>query len=124
MPLYLAAAKMLSYYPVSIVTHGVALNVTVESYNGSLDFGLVACRKAVPDLPDLARMLAVAHRELAARTVERVATLPAPAPARARVAASEAARRHAAAKTPNAAARRRAVKSGHPPRRSAAASAG
>jgi WS/DGAT/MGAT family acyltransferase len=79
MPLYLAGAKMLNYYPVSIVTHGAALNVTVESYNGSLDFGLVACRKAVPDLADLARLLVAAHRELVTRTAERTATLPEPA---------------------------------------------
>jgi len=84
MPLYLAGAKMLNYYPVSIVTHGAALNITVESYNGSLDFGLVACRKAVPDLPDLAGMLVAAHRELVARTVERAAAPTAPARATAR----------------------------------------
>jgi WS/DGAT/MGAT family acyltransferase len=36
-PLYLAGAKMLTYYPVSIATHGVALNITVQSYNGSLE---------------------------------------------------------------------------------------
>ena len=33
--------------PLSIVTHSLALNVTVQSYNGSLDFGLIACRKAI-----------------------------------------------------------------------------
>jgi hypothetical protein len=47
-PLYVAGAKVLTLYPVSIPTHGVALNLTVQSYNGSLDFGLTACRKTVP----------------------------------------------------------------------------
>jgi hypothetical protein len=53
-PLYLAGAKMLDYYPVSIVAHGVALNITVQSYMGQLCFGLIACRRAVPDVRDIA----------------------------------------------------------------------
>ena len=65
-PLYLAGAKMLTYYPASIAIHGIALNITVESYNGSLDFGLTACRKAMPDLADLAHDMLNAHRELLA----------------------------------------------------------
>ena len=64
MALYLAGAKMLTYYPVSIVTHSLALNVTVQSYNGSLDFGLIACRKAMPDLPELARYMQKSYDEL------------------------------------------------------------
>lgn len=63
-PLYLAGAKMLTYYPVSIAIHSVALNITVQSYNGSLDFGLTACRRAMPDLPDLRRHMQRAHEEL------------------------------------------------------------
>ena len=62
--LYLAGAKMLTYYPVSIVSHSLGLNVTVQSYNGNLDFGLIACRKAMPDLPELAKYMMAAHREL------------------------------------------------------------
>jgi diacylglycerol O-acyltransferase len=80
-PLYLAGARMLSYHPLNIPAHGVALNITVESYNGSLDFGLVACRKAVPDVADLARHMRAAHLELLSRSNEPAATLPAPAPA-------------------------------------------
>ena len=62
--LYMAGAKMLTYYPVSIAVHSVALNVTVQSYNGSLDFGLTACRKAMPDLPQLARYMQESYDEL------------------------------------------------------------
>ena len=62
--LYMAGAKMLTYYPVSIVSHSLGLNVTVQSYNGSLDWGLIACRKAMPDLPELAKYMMAAHREL------------------------------------------------------------
>ncbi|MBX3642545.1 MAG: wax ester/triacylglycerol synthase family O-acyltransferase [Rubrivivax sp.] len=54
LPLYLAGAKMLDYYPVSIAAHGVALNITVQSYMGQLCFGLIACRRAVPDVRDIA----------------------------------------------------------------------
>ncbi len=57
MALYMAGAKMLTYFPVSIVAHSLALNVTVQSYNGSLDFGLIACRKVMPDLPELAKYM-------------------------------------------------------------------
>jgi diacylglycerol O-acyltransferase / wax synthase len=35
-PLYLAGAKMTGIYPVSIVVHGVALNITVQSYGAAL----------------------------------------------------------------------------------------
>ena len=38
-PLYLAGAELKAYYPVSIVAHGLGLNITIVSYNGSLDFG-------------------------------------------------------------------------------------
>ena len=62
--LYMAGGKMLTYYPVSIAVHSMALNVTVQSYNGNLDFGLTACRKALPDLPDLAQLMLDAHHEL------------------------------------------------------------
>jgi hypothetical protein len=46
------------------VTHGLALNVTILSYNGSLDFGIVAAKSAMPDLARFARNLEAAHREL------------------------------------------------------------
>ena len=66
--LYLAGAKMVTYYPVSIVTHSLALNVTVQSYNGSLDFGLIACRKAMPDLPELGKYMQKSFEEMLAFT--------------------------------------------------------
>jgi diacylglycerol O-acyltransferase / wax synthase len=49
-PLYMAGAKMLTNYPCSIVVHGVALNITVQSYDQSLDFGLMADAQAMPDV--------------------------------------------------------------------------
>ncbi len=66
MPLYLAGAKMITNYPVSIVTHGLALNVTVQSYNGMLDVGMIACRRAMPDVHMFAACINAAHEELLA----------------------------------------------------------
>lgn len=45
---YLAGARLLHYFPVSIVTHGLALNITVQSYAGWLEFGVVACKDVLP----------------------------------------------------------------------------
>ena len=75
--LYLAGAKMVTYYPVSIVTHSLALNVTVQSYNGSLDFGLIACRKAMPDLPELGKYMQKSFEEMLAFTPAAVPAVPA-----------------------------------------------
>jgi diacylglycerol O-acyltransferase / wax synthase len=63
-PLYLAGAKMLAYYPMSIVVHGLALNITVHSYATQLDFGLIACAQAVSDLAPLADAILAEHAEL------------------------------------------------------------
>jgi WS/DGAT/MGAT family acyltransferase len=52
-PLYVAGAKLLHYYPVSTIVDGQGLNVTVQSYLDTLDFGLVSCRELVPDLWDM-----------------------------------------------------------------------
>ena len=69
-PLYLAGAKMLANYPVSIIIHGVALNITVQSYMGQLDFGLISCRRAMPDVKELAQHLT--------RAMETLRRMPAP----------------------------------------------
>jgi len=47
MTLYMVGAKMLHYFPVSIPYHGGALNITVHSYAGLLEFGLTACRRVL-----------------------------------------------------------------------------
>ena len=46
--LYLAGARMLTFHPLSIVMHGVALNMTIQTYAGSVDFGLIADARALP----------------------------------------------------------------------------
>jgi len=49
-PMYCASAPARHYFPLSIPFHGAALNITVQSYVDLLEFGLTACRKAVPDV--------------------------------------------------------------------------
>lgn len=53
-PLYLAGAKVLQSFPVSIVTHGLGLNITVTSYAGALEFGLLGGSDCVPGIEMLA----------------------------------------------------------------------
>ena len=50
---YLGGAKLLAYYPVSVVMDGQGLNITVHGYRGGLHFGLIACRELVPDVDAL-----------------------------------------------------------------------
>ena len=52
-PLYFAGAKLDHYIPVSTISNGIGLNITVHSYEDKLDFGLVADRDLVPDLWEL-----------------------------------------------------------------------
>ncbi len=56
-PVYLAGARMVAHYPLSIVVDGLALNVTLIGYHGGLHFGLVADRDVVPDLDLVAEWL-------------------------------------------------------------------
>jgi hypothetical protein len=55
-PLYLAGAQLHHQFPVSIVTDGQGLNITLASYLDRLDFGFIADRELVPDVWDLADM--------------------------------------------------------------------
>ncbi|MBC7437654.1 MAG: wax ester/triacylglycerol synthase family O-acyltransferase [Bdellovibrionales bacterium] len=62
-PLYMAGARMLTFHPLSIVTHGLALNITIQTYAGSVDFGVIADKKAVPHAQELADALVAAFEE-------------------------------------------------------------
>lgn len=44
-------------YPVSVITDGQGLNITLVGYLGQLHFGLVSCRELVPDIDTLAGFL-------------------------------------------------------------------
>ena len=63
-PLYCAGAKILAMYPVSIPVHGIALNITVQSYQDKLNFAITADRRAVPDPQALADLFEPALEEL------------------------------------------------------------
>lgn len=65
--LYFRGARLEASYPVSIPFHGYALNITVGSYNGNLNFGFIACRDAVPSMQKLAVYAADALAELELR---------------------------------------------------------
>lgn len=66
-PLYIAGARVEGIYPVSAVTDLTGgLNITLFSYNGSLDFGLIACREMVPDVWHLIGYLQDAMAEMLA----------------------------------------------------------
>jgi diacylglycerol O-acyltransferase / wax synthase len=52
-PLYLAGARLVAHYPFSVITDGMGLNITVMSYHGHMDFGLVGDRDQMPDLSSM-----------------------------------------------------------------------
>jgi WS/DGAT/MGAT family acyltransferase len=64
--LFLCRARLLGQYPMSMPMHGCALNMTVMGYAASLDFGLIACRRAVPDIERIGHHLECAYAELRA----------------------------------------------------------
>jgi hypothetical protein len=63
-PLFMAGAKLEANYPISVITDGMGLNITVMSYLGRLDFGIVADREQMPDLWSLIGWLGDALTEL------------------------------------------------------------
>jgi diacylglycerol O-acyltransferase / wax synthase len=52
--LYLRGWRLDATYPLSIPFHGYALNITVNSYAGCLNFGFTGCRDTLPHLQRLA----------------------------------------------------------------------
>ncbi|GAB04918.1 wax ester/triacylglycerol synthase family O-acyltransferase [Gordonia amarae] len=62
--MYLCGAKLLENYPVSMIVDGQVLNITLLSYNGDLDFGIVSCPTAVPDLKGVADAILADHQVL------------------------------------------------------------
>jgi WS/DGAT/MGAT family acyltransferase len=82
-PLYAGGARMRGYWPMSIVEHGLGLNITVMSYDGSMGFGFTTARAAVPDAGQLSEALTGAFDELVAAS-RRPGTRTAPRAAAAR----------------------------------------
>ncbi len=69
-PLYFSGAQLQHQFPVSIVTDGQGLNITVQSYRDRLDFGFIVDRDLVPDVWDLADM----HIEEISRLLQATGT--------------------------------------------------
>lgn len=63
-PLYYRGARLEAAYPVSLVTHGQALNITCQSYAGFLAFGFTGCRDTLPHMQRLATYTGKALEEL------------------------------------------------------------
>jgi WS/DGAT/MGAT family acyltransferase len=57
-PLYCAGALLEAIYPVSVITDGLGLNITVMSYNGRLNIGIVADRDMMSDAGTMTGWLA------------------------------------------------------------------
>ncbi len=51
-PLYLAGGRIRHFHPVSIITHGLGVNITLLSYAGSLEFSVVSSKESL-DKPKL-----------------------------------------------------------------------
>ncbi|MDO9360968.1 MAG: wax ester/triacylglycerol synthase family O-acyltransferase [Polaromonas sp.] len=82
-PLYLAGAQFMTFHPLSIIMHGLALNITIQTYAGHVDFGIVADKKALPHAKDLAAAIEDAFRQAQALLASTAAPAT-PAPAKTR----------------------------------------
>jgi diacylglycerol O-acyltransferase / wax synthase len=65
-PIYCGGARLDGNYPMSIALDGQALNITLATNAGNLDFGLVGCRRSVPHMQRL-----LAHLESSLKDLER-----------------------------------------------------
>ncbi len=63
--LYCGGARLDGNYPLSAILDGQALNITLISNAGNLDFGLVGCRRSVPHMQRL-----LAHLESSLKDLE------------------------------------------------------
>jgi diacylglycerol O-acyltransferase / wax synthase len=63
-PLYFNGARLDALFPLSLLTHGMALNITCVSYAGTMNFGFTGARDTLPHLQRLALYMAEAVAEL------------------------------------------------------------
>jgi DNA helicase HerA-like ATPase len=71
--LYWNGARLDGIYPASIVFDGFAMNITLVSYHDHLDFGIVACRRSMPQIQRI-----IDHLEDALQELEAVAGIHGP----------------------------------------------
>lgn len=63
-PMFFRGARLEAAYPVSLVTHGQALNITCQSYAGTIAFGFTGCRDTLPHMQRIATYTGDALAEL------------------------------------------------------------
>jgi hypothetical protein len=65
---YWNGAKLDGSYPMSILNHGMAMNITLVTMGKNVHFGIIACRRSVPKLQRIIDYMeeALAELELAA----------------------------------------------------------
>jgi len=94
--LYLNGARLDSMYPLSLLSHGQALNITCLSYAGRLNFGITGCRDTLPHMQRVAVYAGEAFEELKALYLRRRAPRSTRTPRK----VTRAPRRHAAVASP------------------------
>jgi diacylglycerol O-acyltransferase len=70
-PLDAAGARLIAAYPLGPLMEGAGMNITVMSYTGSVEFGIVACERAVPRAADIALGFGTAVADLHRIALER-----------------------------------------------------
>jgi diacylglycerol O-acyltransferase len=71
-PLYAGGARLIAAYPFGPILEGAAVNISVISYDGAVDMGLITCPHAVPRPAEIARGFERAMGELQAAAERRV----------------------------------------------------
>jgi WS/DGAT/MGAT family acyltransferase len=73
-PLYLGGAELTAGFPLGPVMDGMGVNITVMSYRGTLNWGILACPESIPRLWNLAAAVPVALDDLLGGAGEPPAT--------------------------------------------------
>jgi WS/DGAT/MGAT family acyltransferase len=71
--LYLEGAELESLYPLSVVTDGMGINLTVISYCDKLCFAITSCPTEQPEIGNLGNLLKASFRSLQLAVKQRVA---------------------------------------------------
>ncbi len=79
-PLYAAGARVTACYPFGPVLEGAGVNISMMSYLGSVDFGVIACPHAMPDPWALAEGFEEAVAVLVERAEQAAQAAPQAAP--------------------------------------------
>jgi diacylglycerol O-acyltransferase len=75
-PLYAAGARLTAAYPLGPLMEGVGVNITVVSYADSVDFGIIACERSVPQVWNIALGFGAAVADLFKLALEETSKTP------------------------------------------------